>query len=64
MLRIWIVSRKINKLSNSAKRITWKSEKHSFVILSDSEEYDIIEILRRSAPQNDTTWAFYEYINF
>ena len=40
-----------------------KSEKHSFVILSDSEESDIIEILLRSAPQNDTTWAFYECIN-
>jgi len=39
-----------------------KSEKHSFVILSDSEESNIIEILRRSAPQNDTTWTFYEGI--
>ena len=33
-----------------------------FVILSDSEEFDIIEILRRSAPQNDTAWTFYECI--
>ncbi|MCD6152353.1 MAG: hypothetical protein J7J07_00370 [Syntrophobacterales bacterium] len=39
-----------------------KSEKHSFVILRDSEESDIIEILRRFAPQNDTAWTFYECI--
>ena len=39
-----------------------KSEKHSFVILRDSEESDIIEILRRYAPQNDTAWTFYECI--
>jgi hypothetical protein len=32
----------------------------SAVILSDSEESNIIEILRRSAPQNDTVWTFYE----
>ncbi|MCD6487048.1 MAG: hypothetical protein J7K35_06965, partial [Syntrophobacterales bacterium] len=40
-----------------------KSQKHSFVILSDSEESDIIEILCRSAPQNDTAWTFYECVN-
>ena len=34
------------------------------VILSDSEESDIIEILRRSAPQNDTVWSFYETVIF
>ncbi|MCD6153012.1 MAG: hypothetical protein J7J07_03785, partial [Syntrophobacterales bacterium] len=39
-----------------------KSQKHSFVILSDSEESDIIEILCRSAPQNDTAWTIYEFI--
>jgi len=46
------------------RHYNWKSQKHSFVILSDSEESDIIEILRcgvypepqilrRFAPQND-----------
>ena len=50
-----------------------KSEKHSFVILvsrspeyneGDNEGCDIIEILRRSALQDDTVWTFYEGIFF
>jgi len=32
--------------------------------MSDSEESDIIEILRRSAPQSNTVWTFYECIKF
>jgi len=30
----------------------------------DSEESDIIEIIRRSAHQNDTVWALYEFTKF
>ena len=40
-------------MKDQSSRTRKKSEKYSFVILSDSEESDIIEILRRFAPQND-----------
>ena len=49
-------------LKLETQHIRKKSEKHPFVILSDSEESDIIEILRRSTPQNDTARIFYESI--
>jgi len=56
------VQHRIKKQSASTDGTRKKSQKHSFAILSDSEESDIIEILCRSAPQNDTAWTFYRFV--